>query len=323
MDQLISDLSEISILIFKSGKPDLRVSPYRRLVTFAGHGGRATTKKGNLTQPAKGWRSRFHEYRKSNASEKEAPPRRLFRSAEVERPARLLDLFYWVDFAHRHSSDRRGLSSREDGSAVAAVPERAGHWNRIYGTKRENEVSWFQPRPELSLALIHQYAPQNASIIDIGGGASSLTAELLREGYGDFAVLDISAAALERAKANLVEKAPKIEWIVADITAWKPARQWQVWHDRAVFHFLTDSASQDAYIRALDAATLPGAIAIISGFAPDGPEKCSGLPVVRYDAKSLATRLGQGFELLTEKREAHETPGGSVQNFYYAVLRKR
>ena len=203
------------------------------------------------------------------------------------------------------------------------MPDRTEHWNRVYATKRETGVSWYQPKPALSLALIREYAPQNASIIDIGGGASLLTAELVREGYGDLAVLDISAEALERAKENLGAEAAKIEWVVADIMAWKPTREWQVWHDRAVFHFLTDAASQDAYIRALYAAALPGAIAIISGFAPDGPEKCSGLPVVRYDAQSLSKRIGAGFELLAEKREAHETPGGAMQKFYYAVLRKR
>jgi SAM-dependent methyltransferase len=198
------------------------------------------------------------------------------------------------------------------------------HWEAIYGSKRETEVSWFQPEPALSLALIREYAPEKtASVIDVGGGASLLAAELLREGYADLAVLDISAAALERAKANLGAEAAKIDWIVADITAWKPARQWQVWHDRAVFHFLTDTASQDAYLRALHAATGPGAIAIVSGFAPDGPEQCSGLPVVRYDAASLSKRIGDAFALLAEKREDHHTPGGAVQKFYYAVLRKR
>lgn len=203
------------------------------------------------------------------------------------------------------------------------MPDRTEHWNRVYATKRETGVSWYQPKPELSLALIRKYAPQKASIIDIGGGASLLTAELMHEGHGDLAVLDISAEALERAKENLGAEAAKIEWIVADIASWKPVRRWDVWHDRAVFHFLTDAASQDAYIRALDAATLPKAIVIISGFAPDGPEKCSGLPVVRYDAQSLSKRIGAGFELLAEKREAHETPGGAMQKFYYAVLRKR
>lgn len=198
------------------------------------------------------------------------------------------------------------------------------HWEDVYGSKRETEVSWFQDWPALSLALIREYAPdQAASVIDVGGGASSLAAELLHAGYADLAVLDISAAALARAKANLGADAAKIEWIVADITAWKPARQWQVWHDRAVFHFLTDAASQDAYLRALHAATSQGAIAIVSGFAPDGPEKCSGLPVVRYDAASLSKRIGDAFALLAEQREDHRTPGGAVQKFYYAVLRRR
>ncbi len=198
------------------------------------------------------------------------------------------------------------------------------HWEGVYGSKRETEVSWFQPEPALSLALIREYAPDRAaSVIDVGGGASPLAAELLREGYADLAVLDISAAALERAKANLGGEAAKIEWIIADITEWMPARQWQVWHDRAVFHFLTDTASQDAYIRALHAAAEPGAIAIVSGFAPDGPERCSELPVVRYDAASLSKRIGDAFALLAEKREEHHTPGGAVQKFYYAVLRKR
>jgi len=203
------------------------------------------------------------------------------------------------------------------------MTSRRQHWEDVYEAKRETDVSWFQPKPELSLALICEHAPQtNASVIDIGGGASSLAAALLELGYRDLAVLDISAAALERAKSNLGADAAKIEWVVADIATWQPQRRWQVWHDRAVFHFLTDTASQDAYIRALHAATETGGIAIISGFAPDGPEKCSGLPVVRYDAQSLSSRIGTGFELLAGKREEHHTPGGAVQKFYYAVLRK-
>lgn len=204
------------------------------------------------------------------------------------------------------------------------MTSRQAHWDEVYSTKRQNEVSWFQSAPELSLALIRKHAPgENSSIVDIGAGASSLCAALLVAGYRDLSVLDISGAAIETAKANLAERAGDIEWIVADITKWKPARQWQVWHDRAVFHFLTDKDSQDAYIAALNAATASGSIAIVSGFAPDGPEKCSGLPVVRYDANTLAARIGSGFELLEEKREDHRTPGGSIQKFYYAVLRKR
>jgi SAM-dependent methyltransferase len=198
------------------------------------------------------------------------------------------------------------------------------HWDRVYTTKRDDEVSWFQTKPAFSLALIHEYSSdKSAAVIDIGGGVSPLAAGLLRAGYRDLSVLDISPAALDAAKTTLGGAAASIEWIVADIAAWKPERQWQVWHDRAVFHFLTGAAAQDAYIAALNAGTVQGAIAIISGFAPDGPEKCSGLPVVRYDAHSLAARLGSGFELLRAEREQHRTPGGAVQKFYYAVLRKR
>jgi SAM-dependent methyltransferase len=197
------------------------------------------------------------------------------------------------------------------------------HWNRVYETRRETEVSWYQSTPRLSIALVREFAPATtAAVVDIGGGASSFTLELLRAGYGDLTVLDISAAALDRAKALIGADAARIGWIVADIAVWKPERQWQVWHDRAVFHFLTERAAQDAYIAALKAALPAGAIAIISGFAPDGPEKCSGLPVIRYDAAALSERIGEGFELLKEMREAHTTPGGAVQNFYYAVLRR-
>jgi SAM-dependent methyltransferase len=200
---------------------------------------------------------------------------------------------------------------------------RADHWNRVYETRRETEVSWYQSTPGLSLALVREFAPATtASVVDIGGGASSLTLELLRAGYRDLTVLDISAAALDRAKAHIGADAARIGWIVADIAIWKPERQWQVWHDRAVFHFLTARPAQDAYIAALKSALPAGSIAIISGFAPDGPEKCSGLAVVRYDAAALSERIGEGFELLKEMREAHTTPGGAVQNFYYAVLRR-
>jgi SAM-dependent methyltransferase len=200
---------------------------------------------------------------------------------------------------------------------------RTDHWNRVYETRRETEVSWYQATPGLSLALVREFAPATtAAVVDIGGGASSFTLELLRAGYRDLTVLDISAAALDRAKAHIGEDAARIGWIVADLAVWKPERQWQVWHDRAVFHFLTARPAQDAYIAALKAALPAGAIAIISGFAPDGPGKCSGLPVIRYDAAALSERLGEGFELLKEMREAHTTPGGVVQNFYYAVLRR-
>lgn len=201
--------------------------------------------------------------------------------------------------------------------------DRHAHWQKVYTAKAETEVSWFQPRSEVSLGLIRAAAPDLAAgILDVGGGASRLVDELAGLGYSDLSVLDIAEAALERSRARLGTRAAQIGWIVADITQWQPPRRWYVWHDRAVFHFLTATEDQDAYFRALDRATVPGATAIVSTFALDGPERCSGLPVQRYDAAALAARLGAGFALVGERAEAHETPGGAVQKFVYAMFRK-
>jgi SAM-dependent methyltransferase len=198
------------------------------------------------------------------------------------------------------------------------------HWERVYTSKLPTEVSWRQNRPEISLALIAAAAPElDAGIIDVGGGASTLVDALLAEGRTDVTVLDVSGAALKHAKARLEGRADTVSWIVADITAWTPARSWDVWHDRAVFHFLTERAEQDAYIAALRAATRPGAAAVISTFALDGPEKCSGLSAQRYSPTTLALRLGREFELIEEHDERHITPWGAVQHFVYAVFRRR
>ena len=198
------------------------------------------------------------------------------------------------------------------------------HWNRVYGTKAETEVSWFQRRPEKSLKLIEAAAPdRSAPIIDVGGGASRLVDELLHVGYADVSVLDFSEAALAHSKARLGAQAASVSWIVADITQWQPARTWGVWHDRGVFHFLTESARQTAYIEALQKATAPDSVCIISTFALDGPERCSGLPVKRYSAATLASRLGAGFELVAEEAERHVTPGGAFQSFLYSVFKRR
>ncbi|MDE2265578.1 MAG: class I SAM-dependent methyltransferase [Alphaproteobacteria bacterium] len=195
------------------------------------------------------------------------------------------------------------------------------HWDEIYHLKSETEVSWFQEAPEQSLALISRAALQGeASVIDIGGGASRLADVLLRSGYGDLAVLDVSEAALARTKTRLGTNADRVRWIAADITKWRPDRKWQIWHDRAVFHFLTDTTRQDAYISALSHATEPGATAIIATFALNGPERCSGFPVQRYSSETLATRLGPRFRLVDQHLESHITPNGAVQQFQYAVL---
>ena len=195
------------------------------------------------------------------------------------------------------------------------------HWDKAYTEKSDNQLSWFQEVPARSLALIAAASP-NGSVIDVGGGASRLVDALLAAGRDDVTVLDISQAALDRARARLGARAAEVEWLCADITQWRPARQWDVWHDRAVFHFLTGREAQDAYIAALKAATRPGAAVILSTFAPDGPERCSGLPVQRYGAADLAARLGADFALADQAAERHVTPWGSVQSFAYAAFRR-
>jgi SAM-dependent methyltransferase len=203
------------------------------------------------------------------------------------------------------------------------VIETREHWDRVYKTKRDDEVSWYQLRPERSLALITEAAgDRTKSIIDIGGGASRLVDELIAAGYSDVTVLDVSSVALSHAKARLGQKAETVNWIVADITEWRPQRAWAVWHDRAVFHFLTDNALQDAYISALSQATTAGPTIILATFALDGPERCSGLPVQRYSPQTLAARLGRKFVLTGEAAERHRTPSGAIQSFAYAVFKR-
>lgn len=198
------------------------------------------------------------------------------------------------------------------------------HWNKVYTAKRETEVSWYQPHPELSLGFIKSAAPNvSASILDVGGGASHLVDELLSQGYSDVTVLDVSQAALDRSKERLGPLADTVSWIAADITEWVPSRTWDIWHDRAVFHFLTAAQDQDRYIAALMAGTKPGSVAVMATFALDGPESCSGLPVQRYSPITLAARIGGGFELVSEALESHRTPKGNLQKFAYAILRRR
>lgn len=200
---------------------------------------------------------------------------------------------------------------------------RRSHWEAVYTNKAPDEVSWFQPHAEISMELIAAVAPGARSLIDVGGGASPLAEDLLATGMVDLAVLDISEAALQASRQRLGPDADRIDWMRANITDWVPHRTWDVWHDRAVFHFLTDAADQEAYLRALHAATAPGAAVVISTFAADGPEKCSGLPVERYDAGKLARRLGPSYALTAQHAEPHRTPWGSVQNFLYAAFLKR
>ncbi len=197
--------------------------------------------------------------------------------------------------------------------------DRREHWNEVYATKAADSVSWYQSVPQLSLDLIGRagLAPE-AAIIDIGGGASALAGRLLQSDYRDITVLDISATALGGARAALGAEAERIHWIAGDITAWHPQRKYAVWHDRAVFHFLTAETDRSAYLAALRAGTQAGSQIIIATFAPDGPERCSGLPVQRYAPQDLATVLGDDFVLAETTREDHRTPGGNTQHFQFS-----
>jgi hypothetical protein len=197
------------------------------------------------------------------------------------------------------------------------------HWNKVYLAKAADTVSWYQPTPEPSLRALDRFnVPKTASLIDVGGGASKLVDCLVERGWSDLTVLDIAAPAMEAAKARLGQLAAQVRWEVADITEWRPSRAYDVWHDRAVFHFLTGPEQRDAYRRALNAAVAQGGLVIAATFAPDGPERCSGLPVQRYDASGLAKEIGSAFRLVYDWREEHTTPQGGKQRFNWCVFRR-
>ncbi len=198
------------------------------------------------------------------------------------------------------------------------------HWETIYASKAPNAVSWYRPHLETSLALIERAAMGNksASILDVGGGESTLVDDLLARGYENVAVLDVSRIAIEVTKKRLGRAAKQVRWIIADITEVQgelPACD--VWHDRAVFHFLTTAEQRIAYVRNVANTVKPGGHVIISTFGPEGPAKCSGLEVVRYDAESLHDQFGVRFRLVESSKELHRTPVGSTQQFLYCYCR--
>lgn len=196
---------------------------------------------------------------------------------------------------------------------------RHDHWQQVYQTKSDTEVSWHQRDPKPSLTLIDRCELRNdACIIDVGGGASRLVDALLDHGYTNVTVLDVSEAALERAKQRLGERANYVTWIAADITTWQPNDSYDLWHDRAAFHFLTEEDDRQSYHRAIRAALKPGSIAIIGTFALDGPERCSNLPVQRYGPATLAGEMGGAFRLLDSLDDPHETPWGKLQQFQFS-----
>jgi SAM-dependent methyltransferase len=200
---------------------------------------------------------------------------------------------------------------------------RKAHWENAYTTKGEDEVSWFEQNPSLSLELIDLAGPApHWAIIDIGGGASRLVDCLVGRGFTCVTVLDVSEASLEMARMRLGGRASAVQWIVADVTAWAPQRTYDIWHDRAAFHFLIDPADRAAYIARVKKAVPPGGHVVIGTFAADGPERCSGLPVCRYDAAGLSEQFGQGFELVAARRHDHATPWHSMQRFQFCLFRR-
>lgn len=198
------------------------------------------------------------------------------------------------------------------------------HWEHVYTTRPSTQVSWYQGEPERSLAMFAAagVAP-TASVIDVGGGASLLVDRLLEQGYGQISVLDVSSQALAAAKARLGGRGDTVAWLVEDITTWSPPpHAFDLWHDRAVFHFLVEDIHRQAYLRALNQGLRDGGYLILATFALSGPERCSDLPVQRYSAETLQAALGGGFKLLDTSLETHITPSGVAQDFVWCLFRK-
>jgi len=197
---------------------------------------------------------------------------------------------------------------------------RRDHWESVYRDKGDCDLSWFQARPEMSLSMIDGISSPPRRVIDIGGGQSALAGELLARGVEAVTVLDISGAAIERGKERLGPLAERVSWIVADVLDSSDLGQFDVWHDRAVFHFLTGEEERRRYVAAAADAVFPGGHAIMATFALTGPEVCSGLQVRRYDAARLAREFAPSFQLLNCMAETHATPWGKTQDFTYVTL---
>ena len=197
------------------------------------------------------------------------------------------------------------------------------HWEQLYRTKGPDQMSWFEAEATLSLSLVQRVAPTRAeSIIDVGAGAATLVDGLLGLGYSRITVLDLSAAALDQARRRLQDRARAVEWREADVlTAQLPADAFDVWHDRAVFHFLTAPADRRAYVAQVRRSLHPGGFALVATFATDGPTRCSGLEVVRYSPDSLRAEFGDDFRLVASEQRTHLTPWGAPQSFTYCLCR--
>jgi 2-polyprenyl-3-methyl-5-hydroxy-6-metoxy-1,4-benzoquinol methylase len=197
------------------------------------------------------------------------------------------------------------------------------HWDDIYRWRSPREVSWYEPVPETSLNRVRAALADGArSIVDVGGGASTLVDHLVRMGLSRVAVLDVAETSLDVAKRRLGDLKDHVDWIAADVTKVHDIGRYDIWHDRAVFHFLTDPSDRASYVALCERTVMPGGIAIVATFAQDGPETCSGLPVHRYAADELAEQCGPRFELIDSERHVHTTPPGTQQAFLYASFRR-
>ena len=212
------------------------------------------------------------------------------------------------------------------------------HWDSVYGTKATDEVSWYQRHPTTSLRLLTSVSSPQDAVIDVGAGASTLADSLLDSGWSDVTALDVSRTALDVVRDrlrdhhddhhddhrgdHLARREEAVSFVVADILNWQPGRTYDAWHDRAVFHFLVRPDQREQYVATASRAIRPGGVLILGTFAADGPTRCSGLPTSRYDADALATAFAPDFRLEHSEREEHLTPGGGVQTFTWAVLRR-
>ena len=201
--------------------------------------------------------------------------------------------------------------------------DRKQHWDKVYARKRPVELTWFQEEPTTSLSLIRRAGVgPDARILDVGGGTSRLPSFLLQEGFLRLSVLDVSGQALTIAGTQLGDRAQEIEWLEADLLEFEPLHRWELWHDRALFHFLTEPGDRDAYLRVLSRGLEPGGHVIIATFSLDGPTRCSGLDVVRYSPDSLHSVLGPDYQMRGNVEEAHQTPNGGTQSFLYSWFQR-
>lgn len=200
--------------------------------------------------------------------------------------------------------------------------DREAHWDKIYSTKLLNEVSWYEATPHTSLSFLRQlHVPFDARIIDVGGGDSLFVDHLLGLGYMDITVLDISASAINKAKLRLGDKAANVKWIVADAASFKPTEQYDFWHDRAAFHFLTEEPDITNYINAIKKGLKPGGVLVVGTFSEQGPKKCSGIDIKQYSELTLSKRLQKHFNKIKCITVDHITPFNTVQNFVFCSFK--